>query len=117
MAWPNKVKCLASNKIYDFNQEGIPLDFAWYIGDSDVYLTKISKQDLISGFYFSWDDDGEFDWKKVTITKSKPEKTTQDPLKPKENLCQWRHSWKKYIGFREVYDYCENCGKKREKNE
>lgn len=27
------------------------------------------------------------------------------------------HSWKQYIGITEVFDYCEDCGKKREEVE
>lgn len=29
----------------------------------------------------------------------------------------WMHSWKRYVGFREIYDYCEVCSVKRDLKE
>ena len=37
------------------------------------------------------------------------------PVHPGKTQCSY-HQWKKYVGAREVYDFCERCGAKRERD-
>lgn len=111
MKWPKKIRHISSNKEYIFYQDCLPSNFAWYIGETDVYLTKISAEDLDNGYYLGWDDD--YDWENTSIPKKKEENTKEIKIEP----CKWGHNWKKYVGFSEVYEYCIDCDKKREKNE
>ena len=37
----------------------------------------------------------------------------KDPSKPIQNVCF--HDWKKYVGFTEVYFFCEKCDEKTPK--
>lgn len=108
MMWPRKISHNKDlHKYYIFHQDMGDMEMAWYIGDGEVFLTKIKLEDIYNGFYVSWDEDWE--WDKKNIEKA--------PEKKEENPCRWRHEWIKYVGFTDTFDYCKNCGKKREENE
>lgn len=111
MPWPKNIRHISSNKQYIFHQDCSPLDFAWYIGELDVFLTKISNEDLTNGYYLGWEDDWDDPIKE--IAKKIQEKSKEF----KKEHCKWGHNWKLYIGFSEKYEYCIDCDKKREKND
>lgn len=77
---------------------------------------KNSYVDPITAFHF---DDGAYDKpKSQKIRRWNSEKQmwededVEDERKPGECL-PWNHSWRRYTGVREVYDFCEVCDVKR----